>query len=245
MAWILGTFLIVAVMLYYLLIVTEGTYLGKRTVVLLYDWAAHKYDRLKKLRPVYERFFLGIPLAEALREVPSPRVLDVATGTGRLPRTLSAELGEQGMIVGVDRSKRMLALAQEERALLTPRVHFLCVDAERLCFADASFDAVTCLEAIEFITKPRRAVQEMYRVLKPGGILLVSNRVGLDAWLFPNRAAGRGRLERFLRQEGFRQVTTQPWQVHYDLIWAYKGTSQESVAPVPCQDDNAERKVSL
>lgn len=237
--------LIVAAVSYYLLILTEGTYLGTRIVVLLYDWAALKYDRMKKLRPVYESFFLGIPLAEALREIPSPCVLDVATGTGRLPRTLSAELGERGVIVGVDRSERMLALANEEKALLGPGVYFLRADADHLCFADASFDAVTCLEALEFFTQPRRAVREMYRVLKPGGILLVSNRVGWDAWLFPGRAAGRGRLERLLRQEGFCDVSARRWQVHYDLIWACKGTPAGVVASVFCRDEDEERKDSI
>jgi len=240
MIGILIALLILAAAAYYLLIITEGTYLGTRIVVLLYDWVAYKYDRMKKLRPVYESFFLGIPLAEALREVPHPRVLDVATGTGRLPRALGAEWDGRGLIVGVDRSERMVALAQ--KATQGPGVFFLRADAERLCFAEASFDAVTCLEALEFVTKPRRAIHEMYRVLKPGGIALVSNRVGPDAWLFPGRAAGRGRLEKLLREEGFEHVTTRRWQVHYDLIWACKGTPQGIVASVFCNEGNVSRK---
>ncbi len=241
MIWVLVVLLAVAAVSYYLLIVTEGTYLGTRVVVLLYDWVAQKYDGMKKLRPVYESFFLGIPLAEALREVPSPRILDVATGTGRLPRTLYPELGDRGLIVGVDRSEKMIALAEKERASLGPGVFFLRADAQNLCFADASFDALTCLEALEFMTQPRQVLREMYRVLKPGGVALVSNRVGLDARFFPGRAAGRGRLEDLLREAGFEHITTRRWQVHYDLIWASKGTPEGVVASVFCLGDDARK----
>jgi SAM-dependent methyltransferase len=69
---------------------------------------------------------------------------------------------------------------------------------------------------------PRQAVREMIRVLKPGGVMLVSNRVGLDAWFFPRRYCRRGRLEAMLAGEGLTEIKSQRWQVDYDLIWATK-----------------------
>jgi len=93
------------------------------------------------------------------------------------------------------------------------------------------FDCVTCLEALEFMRDPGGAIREMARVLRPGGVLLVSNRVGRDAWFFPGRLCGRGRLEWCLRELGLGEVTTERWQVHYDLIWARKaGEKQAAVS---------------
>jgi ubiquinone/menaquinone biosynthesis C-methylase UbiE len=89
-------------------------------------------------------------------------------------------------------------------------------------FADAAFDAVTCLEALEFMRDPRRVLREMIRVLRPGGVMLVSNRIGPEARLFPRRYARRGTLEALLQAEGMERVDTRLWQTYYDLIWAWK-----------------------
>jgi len=211
----------VIALLYWLLVITEGTYLGPRIVTLLYDWTAPRYDRIKDLQFVYEMQRLGIPLAEALRAKPMPRVLDVATGTGRLPIALLSQPDFVGQVVGLDRSGPMLARAQEATNG-HDRLALLRADASALPFAGPSFDAVTCLEALEFMWDPAAVIREMGRVLRPGGVLLVSNRVGLDARLLPARLCGRGRMERFLRQAGFGAIETDRWQVHYDLIWALK-----------------------
>lgn len=222
----LGTVAIIA-LLYWLLIVTEGTYLGPHVVTLLYDWTAPRYDRIKDLRFVHEMQRLGIPLAQALESASSPRVLDVATGTARLPLALLRQADLHGRIVGLDRSVPMLAHAQAATGDCD-RLTLMQGDAGALPFQDESFDAVACVEALEFMWSPAAVVHEMERVLRPGGVLLVSNRVGLDARLFPGRLCGRGRLERFLARAGFASVETERWQVHYDLIWARKAGSQQA-----------------
>jgi SAM-dependent methyltransferase len=208
---------------YWLLIVTEGTYLGETIVVLLYDWVARRYDGIKDVRYVNEMAFLGIPLRRALEHVPRPLILDVATGTGRLPLVLVRQLDYDGLVVGVEPSRRMLAEAQRGLAGFE---HAALVrgDARALAFADASFDALTCLEALEFMGQPQRVLSELVRVVKPGGVLLLSNRIGLDAWFYPGRLARRGSLERRLRALGL-DVRSERWQTHYDLVWATKPCS--------------------
>jgi SAM-dependent methyltransferase len=219
--------LIALTVAYWLVLVTEGTYLGTRVVVLLYDWTARRYNRIKKFGFVDEARFVGAPLSRLLESLPSPRVLDVATGTGRALLALGAVDDSEATIVGVDHSLPMLHQAQRdlgaggERGPLQ-RATLVQGDAHRLMFADGSFDAVTCLEALEFMRDPRQVVRELTRVLRPGGALLVSNRVGLDARFFPRRHCGRGRLEALLTQEGLCDIDSQRWQVDYDLIWAVK-----------------------
>ena len=208
-----------AVVVYWLLITTEGTYLGTRVVVLLYDWTARRYNAIKAFGFVDEARFVGLPLAEFLERVPNATFLDVATGTGRTLLALAA-IGDLGAtLVGVDRSLPMLRQAQRDLAERGVQATLIRGDAHSLMLADGSLDAVTCLEALEFMRDPRQVVREMVRVLRPGGAMLVSNRVGLEAWLFPGRYCRRGRLEALLAQEGLVEIESRRWQVDYDLIW--------------------------
>jgi len=222
--WVgIGLVLVVIVLVgYWLLVTTEGVYLGPRVVTLLYDWTAERYDDIKQLNYIDEAGRLGIPLARRLQAVRSPRVLDVATGTGRLPLALMRQFQFHGTVVGIDRSRGMLCEAEDAVAVYDDRISLLQEDAEALSFPDACFDCVTCLEALEFMPNSPAAIQEMLRVLKPGGVMLVSNRVGKDAWFFPGQLCGRGEVEDYLRELGLGGVRRELWQVHYDLIWARK-----------------------
>ena len=85
-----------------------------------------------------------------------------------------------------------------------------------------TFDAVTCLEALEFMTSGEAVVAELGRVLRPGGVMLLSNRVGAEATVFLGRLARRGMLERCLIAQGLTDIRTERWQVYYDLVWARK-----------------------
>ena len=205
---------------YWAVVLAEGVYLGPRAVIWLYDRTACRYDRIKDVDPRDDARYLARPLLLTLQTSDKPRVLDVATGTGRLPEALLSEGDFTGQVVGIDRSRGMLAEAQKKLARRCAAVGLLLTVAERLPFPDASFDAVTCLEALEFLASPKEALRECVRVLKPGGVLLASNRVGWDVLWFPGRLCGRERVEALLRALGMEDVERELWQVHYDLVWA-------------------------
>ena len=216
---------VVVLVLYWLLITTEGTYLGPGLVAWTYDLVAKRYDRMKGIRYVNEVRFLGMPLVERLANVPQPRILDVATGTGRLPLLARQLLGDEATVVALDRSLGMLREASTVAGHEGVCVTWLRGDASALAFRSETFDAVCCLEALEFVSWPRVALEEMLRVLRPGGVLLISNRIGSDARFFPGRLCGRGKLEQRLTEAGAVSVTMERWQAHYDLVWARKAPS--------------------
>ncbi len=115
--WILlGVLLIAAIgaVVYWLVVITEGVFLGRRMVVWLYDVTAHKYDGIKEFDAGAERFFVIKPYLKHLPKHPAPRLLDVATGTGRVPYYLFEEPTFNGRVVGVDASWKMLVLAEEK-----------------------------------------------------------------------------------------------------------------------------------
>ena len=109
--WIGAGALLIAGLLYWQLILAEGSYLGPRVVGWIYDRAARKYDRIARYNLEFEDETIGRPLARRLRECENPLVLDVATGTGRLPLSLLRQEGFTGYIVGLDISRGMLKKA--------------------------------------------------------------------------------------------------------------------------------------
>jgi len=80
-----------------------------------------------------------------------------------------------------------------------------------------------CLEpSIEFTPHPMQTIEELGRVLRPGGWLLVTNRVGKEArWIF-GKTFTRERFPEILKDMGFENVEVFRWQVTYDLAWAQK-----------------------
>ncbi len=184
---------VLGALVYWQLIIAEGAYMGPRVVAWTYDWVARHYDAIKQFAPGDEDWFVAAPLWRRLAGVERPLLLDVATGTGRVPQALVrnrfAVAG--GQIVGLDLSWEMLKQARAKLRDYSDRVSLVWQDAGRLPFDDGAFDAVTCLEAVEFLPSPREALAEMVRVLAPGGLLMVTNRVGRAALLLPGRTFSR------------------------------------------------------
>lgn len=234
MTWALiavGVVLILA-LLYWQLVIAEGAYLGARAVTLLYDLSARSYDKIKHFQKKYEKFFLGQPLSQALAQIPHPLVLDVATGTARLPRTLFDDGDFQGRVIGLDYSRKMLREAVRRTTPWSEQIAFIWKDASELPFPDNTFEAVTCLEALEFMPDIEQAVSELVRVLRPGGLLLTSNRIGNLAPLLPGRTYDKDAFETLLRERGLEMIRTRVWQEDYDLVWARKsGVMRNASAP--------------
>ncbi|HVO42863.1 MAG TPA: methyltransferase domain-containing protein [Aggregatilineales bacterium] len=208
-------------LLWWLLITTEGVYLGPRVVVWLYDVYARRYDRIKQFDPVWEEETLAKPILRALRYVATPLVLDVATGTGRLPLALIEQPAFHGHIVGLDYSQKMLAVAAEK--LCAAGVDLIYQSADRLPLPDETVDAITCLEALEFTPNPDTVIAEMIRVLRPGGFLLVSNRIGVQGRMMPGKTRSSVETGVLLRDRfELVDVAITRWLANYDLIRGFK-----------------------
>ena len=128
-------------------------------------------DRFSVFSPHYDwfmRFFNLYRLDDIRRALaehaPYGALLDVAGGTGYLAAALR---DMAGCVVVVDRSPGMLAVARERK------LETVLASATALPFADASFDVVLCADALHHIREAEAALDEMARVLKPGGTALV------------------------------------------------------------------------
>jgi ubiquinone/menaquinone biosynthesis C-methylase UbiE len=130
--------------------------------------AAANYERYQ-VPSVFEPLARVLLRRAALR--PGQRVLDVACGTGILTRLAAPILGDGGSIVGVDLSGEMLDVARARAPAADARIDWHQVDAASLPFPDAEFDVVLCQQGLQFMPDKPTALAEMYRVLKPGGLL--------------------------------------------------------------------------
>ncbi len=213
---------LLAIFLYWQLVLAEGAYFGPRVVALLYDLVARHYNHIKQYTAEDDAHFLGIPLSASLIGSWQPLVLDVATGTSRLPLALFSQPNFHGRVIALDNARRMLHAATQYVAAHRDRITWVWHPAVPLPFADDAFDAVTCLEALEFMPDTRAALIECIRVLKPGGMLLVTNRAGRGAHLMPGKAMSKARCEALLKSLGQTDVTLQIWQYDYDLAWSLK-----------------------
>lgn len=229
--WLIGGVVVAAAGLfaYWQLIIAEGAYLGAPLVALLYDWTAERYDSIKEFNRDDEDFCLGLPLEVRLSGAPASTIIDVAAGTGRVAQVMLRRPNFAGRVIGVDRSFKMLAVAQREAACFGNRAVFIQADAMALPFAGGSAPVVTCLEALEFLPNPERGLAELARVLAPTdeksgamGWLLTTRRIGWEAKLMPGKTWSRAQMEQLLQNLLFTQIQIQVWQDIYDLVWAKK-----------------------
>lgn len=110
-----------------------------------------------------------------------PSVLDSGTGTALIPIELCGRL-VSCTVTAIDAAGEMLKLARRnvERAGLADRITLEQVDAKRMPFPDASFDAVISNSIVHHIPRPRDVLAEMLRVLRSGGLLFVRDLLRPD-----------------------------------------------------------------
>ena len=119
-------------------------------------------------------------LLAALGPLEGRRLLDVGCGTGRFTAAFEAA-GAQ--VVGVDRDPGMVALAAQR----TRSARLLVADAHQLPLEDNGFDLAVATTLLEFATSPQQAVDELVRVTRPGGRLVVAGLNPASPWGIAHR----------------------------------------------------------
>lgn len=148
------------------------------------------------------------------------KVLDVGTGTGVLLPFLLKTVGPTGHVTAVDYAEKMV---EECRAKYGgyPNVNIIVKDVENLPFPSESFDAITCFGLFPHLENKKKALSEMYRVLKPQGRLIIAHALSSKEIANHHRASpvvandvlpAEERMCSFLREAGFRgiQITDEP-----------------------------------
>jgi demethylmenaquinone methyltransferase/2-methoxy-6-polyprenyl-1,4-benzoquinol methylase len=136
---------------------------------------APKYDLMNDvmsfgLHRLWKRFTI-----QQAQVRPGHFILDVASGTGDLAKAFAKLVGPQGKVVMTDINEAMLSVGRDRLIDegVIGNIEWLQADAENLPFAANYFDCITIAFGLRNVTHKEKALQSMYRVLKPGGKLLI------------------------------------------------------------------------
>jgi demethylmenaquinone methyltransferase/2-methoxy-6-polyprenyl-1,4-benzoquinol methylase len=139
----------------------------------VFDSVAPKYDLMNDLMSaglhrVWKRYTLTVAQAQ-----PGDQVLDIAGGTGDLSLGFARQVGPTGRVVHTDINEAMLREGRDRLLNEGMVLPSMVCDAEKLPFADGSFDLVSVAFGLRNMTHKDQALAEMHRVLRPRGKLLV------------------------------------------------------------------------
>lgn len=143
-------------------------------VAEVFDSVATRYDQMNDLMSgglhrLWKRYAI-----ELLAVKPTDKVLDLAAGTADLSLLIAKNLSEEGLLVTSDINANMLSIGRNrllDAGYLKPQ--YAQVNAEQIPFQADTFDAITIGFGLRNVTMQDKALAEMYRVLKPGGRVLV------------------------------------------------------------------------
>ncbi len=163
---------------------TDKTHFGFQTVDKndkqalvgeVFDSVASRYDVMNDLMSLgIHRIWKRITINQSGVRV-GQCVLDLAGGTGDLAAKLSERAGDTGCVVLADINESMLSVGRDrmiDRGLVG-NLQYTLANAEQLPFADNSFNCITMAFGLRNVTEKQQALESMFRVLKPGGRLLI------------------------------------------------------------------------
>lgn len=145
----------------------------------IFNQVANQYDQWFK-KPLGKFIYQQeVDLMMSMLEInESMTILDAGCGTGNF----TIKLAESGAhVVGIDISEEMIHQAQKKLSN-QETIQFVPMDIYQLEFPDQTFDIVVSMTAFEFIDQAKKAFEELYRVLKPGGQLLIGTITKSGSW---------------------------------------------------------------
>ncbi|MEI0493037.1 class I SAM-dependent methyltransferase [Brachyspira intermedia] len=119
-------------------------------------------------------------VSEYLKNIDYNKLLDIGSGTGYLINMLKDK--EMTEFYGLDLSEEMIKIAESKNI---KNAQFILGSANKLPFDDDTFDIVTCIQSFHHYPYPNEAMREAYRVLKKGGLYILSDTGvgGIAAWI--------------------------------------------------------------
>jgi SAM-dependent methyltransferase len=188
---------------------------------------------------------VGVRFGGALGDAARGRLIDVACGPGVVTAALAPNAAS---VVAFDATEQMLEKAKARCAKAgLSNVAFKRGDAENLPFADGEFDGAVTRAAVHHFADPQRAISEMFRVLRPGGVAVIADVISsenVDEARLHNaierlrdpshvRMLPASGLDSCARQAGFRDLEAATWDIDRELEeWLDIVSDPDRVEPI-------------
>lgn len=180
---------------------------------------AEQWQLARNSAEAYEKYLVPVIFAPGARELiqfsglkPGDKILDLACGTGIVARIAHQCMDAQGSIKGLDINESMLEVAKDTSKTLSPPIAWYQGDATHLPFEENSLDIVFCQQALQFFPDRSQVLQEILRMLKPGGKAAVSVLRSLEK--NPGYKILAGLLDRHVGKEAGTMMRSPfpPWE---------------------------------
>lgn len=208
----------------------------KPAVARFYNSFAPVYTFFRELTKSRDKL-----LQENLLAQVSPKSFDVCLDIGTGPGVYALEIASrqlQAKVVGIDISEKFVAIAsQKAQKLGLTNVNFVVGQVEQLEFASNYFTKVICGGILSLVKERKKAVSEIYRVLAPGGLLVVREPCRLDSGLVRFFQSFKSKkLQRFANRLGLMFGHFSPDFFTYEELLATLKTSNFSQIKIELKD---------
>lgn len=160
-----------------------------------YDWVSVT-GHFKGVESLFHRNRMRVILDLTQKYGEGSPIIDVGCGTGLIPRNLPP------LVVGLDINPWAIERARTH----APNADLIIADAENIPFKDSSASTVVCTEVIEHVPSPESALEEIRRLLKPGGNLIGSVPHGTFLWKFRVLSSTCPHSEPFHNLYGLKEI---------------------------------------
>ena len=165
-------------------------------VAEVFHSVAERYDLMNDVMSLGTHRVMKKMAANATHARTGHQILDLAGGTGDMAVLLSQHVGAEGRVYACDINRSMLSQARDKlfnRGIVT-NVSYVQADGEKLPFPDNSFNAITIAFGLRNFTAKESALREMYKVIKPGGKVVILEFSTPDNTLVKNAYKGFSKI---------------------------------------------------
>lgn len=139
------------------------------TIHIMFNMVSRKYDLMNNIMSLGTHNYIKYKSIKNLGIKPNSNVIDLCCGTGDLAR-LAKQISPDANVIGIDFSEEMLKIAKNKKS--KGKIQYLQGDVTNLPYEDNSFDIVTMGFGLRNILNAEKAIEEVYRILKPNGLFL-------------------------------------------------------------------------
>ncbi len=216
------------------LLYSELSYISSKGIKFLYNIFSRIYELKWKLDKTYlnkeinNRLFIK-PILDSSGQESTSKFIDLACGTGRLSLLLLECTDFKGQIEAYDISSGMLDIFKKHIDKLDikekNRIKIFQADLIKWKCSEEnknSCSAIAITEAGEFLSNFPELIEEIYKILKPNALFLLTKPVERIAWTFFGRKQSKNQIIKLLEEKGFINIQIYSWTSHYDVIHCYK-----------------------